>query len=60
MGENEIKSKIVKSKAIFNKKKTLSTSNSDFSFSRKLVIWHIQSAALYGAETWMHQKENPK
>ena len=38
MGENEIKSRIAKSKAMFKKNKALSTSNSDFSFSKKLVI----------------------
>jgi len=27
------------------------------SFSKKLVIWCNQSAALYGAETWTHQKK---
>jgi len=57
IGENEIKSRIAMSKRVFNKKKTLSTSNFDFSFSKILVIRYNQSAAPYGAETWTHQKD---
>ena len=48
----EIKSKIAKPKAAFNKKNILFTSTLDLNLKKKLVKCYIWSIALYGAETW--------
>ena len=39
-------------KAVFNKKKNLSTSTLDLELRKKLVKCYIWSIALYGAENW--------
>ena len=51
----EIKSKIAKEKAAFNKKRALFTSTLDLKLRKKLVKCYIWSIALYGAEIWMLQ-----
>jgi len=47
----EIKSKIVMTKAAFNKMRVLFTSTLDLELRKKLVKCYIWSIALYGAET---------
>ena len=49
----EIKYRIARAKAAFNKKKNLFTSTLDLELRKKLVKCYIWSIALYGAETWM-------
>jgi len=48
----EIKSRIAKAKAAFNKKRALFTSTLDLELRKKQVKCYIWSIALYGAETW--------
>jgi hypothetical protein len=48
----EIKCRIAKAKAAFNKKRALFTSTLDLELKKKLVKCYIWSIALYGAETW--------
>jgi hypothetical protein len=55
---HEIKTRIAKAKAAFNKKKTLFTSK--LNLRKKLVKCYIWSIALYGAETWTLQKIDQK
>jgi hypothetical protein len=47
----EIKSRIVRAKAAFNKKKTFHQ-ELDLNLRKKLVICHIWSIALCGSKTW--------
>jgi hypothetical protein len=47
----EIKSRIAKTKAAFNKKRALFTGKMDLELRKKLVKCYIWSIALYGAET---------
>jgi len=49
----EIKSKIAKEDAAFNKKRALFTSTLDLKLRKKLVKCYIWSVALYVAKTWM-------
>jgi hypothetical protein len=48
----EIKSRIARAKAAFNKTRALFTSTVDLKLREKLVKCYIWSIALYGAETW--------
>jgi hypothetical protein len=48
----EIKSRISKAKAAFNKKRALFTSKMDLELRKKPVKCSIWSIILYGAETW--------
>jgi hypothetical protein len=48
----EIKSRIARAKAAFNKKRPLFTRKMDLELGNKLVKCYIWSIALYGAETW--------
>jgi len=48
----EIKSSIAMTKAAFNMKKTIFTSQMDLNLRKKLVKCYIWSIAFYGAETW--------
>ena len=48
----EIKCRIARAKAAFNKKRTLFTSTLDLELRKKLVKCYIWSIASYGAETW--------
>jgi len=48
----EIKCRIAKPKAAFNKKRALFISTLDLELRKKLVKCYIWSIALYGAETW--------
>jgi hypothetical protein len=57
---HEIKSRIAKAKAAFNKKKTLFTSQLYLNLRKKPVKCYIWSIALYGAETWTLRKEDLK
>jgi hypothetical protein len=56
----EIKSRVAKAKAAFNKKKAVFTSKLDINLRKKLVKCYIWSAASYGAETWTLRKVNQK
>jgi hypothetical protein len=56
----EIKSRIAKAKAAFNKKRALFTSKMDLELRKKLVKCYIWSRALYGAETWTIQAVDQK
>jgi hypothetical protein len=40
----------IKSRIVFNRKKTLFTSKLDLNLRKKLVTWYIWSIALYGDE----------
>jgi Leu/Phe-tRNA-protein transferase len=48
----EIKSRMVITKAAFNKKKTVFTSNLNYCFKEKLVKCYIGSSGFYNAESW--------
>jgi hypothetical protein len=48
----EIKSRIAKAKAAFNKKNNFFTSKLDLNLRKKLVKCYIWSIAFYGAEKW--------
>jgi hypothetical protein len=48
----EIKSRIAKAKAAFNKKKTLFTSKLEFNLRKKLVKCYSWIMTFCGAETW--------
>ena len=48
----EIKSRIAKAKAAFNKRRALFTSTLDLNLRKKLVKCYFWRIALYGAETW--------
>jgi hypothetical protein len=51
----EIKSRIARAKAAFNKKRALFTSKMDSELRIKLIQCYNWSIALYCAETWMLQ-----
>ena len=48
----DIKSRIARAKAAFNKKRALFTNTLDLKLEKKLVKCYISSIAVYGAETW--------
>jgi hypothetical protein len=48
----EIKFRIAKARAAFNKKRALFTSTMNLELRKKLVKCYVWSIALYGAETW--------
>jgi len=48
----EIKCRIARAKAAFNKKRTLFTSTLYLELRKNLVKCYVWSIALYGAETW--------
>jgi hypothetical protein len=48
----EIKSRIARTKAAFNKKRALFTSKMYLELRKKLVKFYIWSIAVYGAEAW--------
>jgi hypothetical protein len=48
----EIKSRIAKAKAAFNRKKNPFNSKLKLNLRKKLVKCYVWSMALYGAETW--------
>jgi hypothetical protein len=56
----ETKSRIARTKAAFNKKKTFSTCRLNLNLRKKLVKCYIWSIALYGAETWTLRKVDQK
>ena len=48
----EIKSSITVTKAAFNKKRAIFTTQFDLNFWKKLIKCYVWSTPLYGAETW--------
>ena len=57
---SKIKSRIITTKAEFNKKKTLFARKLNLNLRKKLVKCYIWSTALYGAETWTIWKVDQK
>jgi hypothetical protein len=56
----EIKYRIARAKAAFNKKKNLFTSKLDLNLRKKLIKCYIWSIGLHGAETWTLRKVDQK